>query len=65
VLLIPFGVIWWISAFLLFRFFDIVKPWPINWLDQRVHGGLGIMLDDVVAAIYALIPLAFAARFAG
>jgi phosphatidylglycerophosphatase A len=64
-LMIPFGWVWWISAFALFRFFDIVKPWPIGWLDRRVHGGLGIMLDDVVAALYALIPLILAARFSG
>lgn len=47
----------WVAAFMLFRLFDIVKPWPIRWLDQRVHGGLGIMLDDIVAALFALIPI--------
>jgi phosphatidylglycerophosphatase A len=41
-------------AFVLFRLFDIWKPFPIDWLDRRVKGGLGIMLDDVMAAIYAL-----------
>jgi phosphatidylglycerophosphatase A len=61
-LCIPFGLLWWAAAFVLFRFFDIVKPWPIGWLDQRVGGGLGIMLDDVVAAAYALIPLLVIAR---
>jgi phosphatidylglycerophosphatase A len=40
-------------GFLLFRFFDIVKPWPISWLDQKVSGGLGIMLDDIVAGVAA------------
>ena len=44
-------------AFGLFRFFDIVKPWPIRDLDHRLGGGLGIMLDDLVAALYALILL--------
>ncbi len=44
-------------GFILFRLFDIWKPWPINWLDHRVSGGLGIMLDDVLAGIYALIIL--------
>jgi phosphatidylglycerophosphatase A len=44
-------------GFVLFRLFDICKPWPINWLDRRVSGGLGIMLDDVLAGIYALIML--------
>jgi phosphatidylglycerophosphatase A len=40
-------------GFLLFRFFDILKPWPIKWLDQQVHGGFGIMIDDVLAAVFA------------
>jgi phosphatidylglycerophosphatase A len=42
-----------IAGFILFRIFDIVKPWPIKWVDQKVHGGLGIMLDDVLAAVFA------------
>lgn len=45
------------AGFVLFRFFDILKPWPIKWLDQHVHGGLGIMLDDVVAGIFAALLL--------
>lgn len=48
----------WISVllgFVLFRLFDIWKPWPIGWLDRKVSGGFGIMLDDVVAGIYAAI----------
>jgi phosphatidylglycerophosphatase A len=40
-------------GFVLFRFFDIVKPWPIAYFDQHVQGGLGIMLDDVVAGAVA------------
>lgn len=44
-------------GFLLFRFFDIVKPWPIGWLDRRVSGGFGIMIDDVVAGVLALCSL--------
>ncbi len=40
-------------AFLLFRFFDILKPWPIRWFDRRVHGGLGIMIDDIIAGLFA------------
>jgi phosphatidylglycerophosphatase A len=44
-------------GFILFRIFDIVKPFPVNIFDQRFHGGLGIMLDDVVAGIYSLIAL--------
>ncbi len=46
-----------LAAFILFRVFDILKPFPIGWIDQHLHGGLGIMLDDVVAAAYALIVL--------
>jgi phosphatidylglycerophosphatase A len=49
----------WILAFGLFRAFDIVKPWPIRDLDHRLGGGLGIMLDDLVAALYAALLLVF------
>ena len=44
-------------GFVLFRIFDIVKPFPVNFFDQRFHGGLGIMLDDVVAGLYSLVIL--------
>jgi len=57
-LVAPFTLTAWILAFLLFRAFDIVKPWPIRDLDHRLGGGLGIMLDDLVAALYAAILLA-------
>jgi phosphatidylglycerophosphatase A len=40
-------------GFVLFRFFDILKPWPIRWLDQHVQGGFGIMLDDIIAGLFA------------
>lgn len=46
-----------LAAFALFRFFDILKPWPIGWLDRRIGGGAGIMLDDIVAGIFAAIIL--------
>jgi phosphatidylglycerophosphatase A len=42
-------------AFLLFRAFDILKPWPIRWLDQNIEGGLGVMADDLLAGLYALV----------
>ena len=42
-----------IAGFILFRFFDILKPWPIKWLDRKVHGGFGIMIDDVLAGVFA------------
>jgi phosphatidylglycerophosphatase A len=55
---------WWLLAALaLFRLFDIWKPWPIAWFDRRVEGGLGIMLDDVLAAVYAAILLALGMHF--
>lgn len=44
----------YLAAFVLFRIFDITKPWPVNWAERRFKGGLGIMLDDVVAALYVL-----------
>jgi phosphatidylglycerophosphatase A len=49
----------WALAFGLFRLFDIWKPWPIRDLDHRLSGGLGIMLDDLVAALYAAFLLGF------
>lgn len=52
-LLVPVSVWTALIGFALFRLFDIVKPWPIGWLDKHVHGGTGIMLDDLVAALYA------------
>lgn len=49
----PVGLIWMIIGFLLFRLFDIWKPQPIRYIDERIKGGLGIMLDDVFAAVPA------------
>jgi phosphatidylglycerophosphatase A len=47
----------------LFRFFDILKPWPISYLDKHVHGGFGIMIDDVLAGLFALCILHFGLYF--
>ena len=55
---VPVTWAWWLAAFMLFRFFDILKPWPIRQVEKRFDGGLGIMLDDIVAAVYAMIILA-------
>ena len=55
--LVPLNWYWIAAGFLLFRLFDILKPYPIHWLDKKVHGGLGIMLDDVVAGLYAWLIL--------
>lgn len=54
---VPLDWKWILAGFVLFRFFDIVKPWPIKWIDAKVSGGVGIMLDDVLAGIFALIGL--------
>ena len=58
VALIPVTWAWWLAAFLLFRLFDILKPWPIRQVEKRLGGGLGIMADDVIAALYAMAVLA-------
>ena len=56
-LVIPAGWPWLLAGFVLFRVFDIAKPWPIRELDHRLHGGLGIMLDDLMAAVYSAVLL--------
>ena len=55
--LAPVGWLWVLLGFLLFRFFDVLKPWPIGIVDRTVKGGLGIMLDDLLAGIYAWLVL--------
>jgi phosphatidylglycerophosphatase A len=52
--LVPLQWPWLLAAFILFRIFDILKPWPIRQLDKKVSGGFGIMIDDVVAALFTL-----------
>ena len=54
---VPVSWPWLLAGFIAFRFFDIIKPWPISWLDKHVAGGLGIMLDDIIAGVFALILL--------
>jgi len=61
--LLPEGWWWLVAAFVLFRVFDIVKPWPISWLDKRMKGGFGIMIDDIVAGLFAWGVIQLAARF--
>lgn len=53
----PRTLLWVVAGFAVFRFFDIVKPWPIGWVDRRIEGGMGIMLDDILAAIYSILVL--------
>lgn len=60
---VPAAPLTMILGFILFRIFDIAKPFPVNFFDQRFHGGLGIMLDDVVAGIYSLVILQLIVRF--
>ena len=48
---------WIVAGFLLFRLFDILKPWPIKWVDTHLQGGFGIMFDDLLAGIFALVGL--------
>lgn len=59
--LLPAGLdpVLYLIGFILFRIVDIFKPWPACWFDKNIHGGLGIMLDDVVAAIYGLVAIYF------
>ncbi len=61
----PPGWAWVVGGFVAFRFFDILKPWPIRVLDRRIGGGLGIMLDDVVAGFAGLAVLGGARYFWG
>ena len=49
------SVLWVAIAFVAFRVFDMAKPWPIRWFDKRVPGGFGIMVDDVIAAIFSSV----------
>ena len=56
-LFVPLSVVWMVTGFMLFRLFDIWKPWPVSIADKNVGGGLGIMLDDVLAGIYAAVVL--------
>lgn len=61
---VPVDPLWIAAAFVAFRIFDIGKPWPIGWLDEHARGGLGIMIDDIVAGILACAVL-HAALFLG
>ena len=61
----PANGVWIIVGFFLFRLFDVWKPWPCSWADRRVKGGVGVMLDDVLAGAYAAIVLALLLRVSG
>lgn len=51
------GMAWMCAGFVLFRLFDMIKPWPISWVDKKVKGGIGIMLDDLLAGLFTWIIL--------
>jgi len=53
----PAHPFYWLLGFILFRIFDILKPFPVSWFDTHIHGGLGIMMDDVIAGLYAMASL--------
>lgn len=55
--LLPEGWLWLAIGVLVFRFFDILKPWPVSWIDREIHGGIGTMLDDALAGVFALLTL--------
>jgi phosphatidylglycerophosphatase A len=63
--IVPRDLAWQAAAFVLFRAFDIGKPPPIGWFDRRLHGGFGVMFDDLLAAGYTLVCLAAMKRFLG
>jgi phosphatidylglycerophosphatase A len=63
--IVPREFLWQATAFVAFRVFDIAKPPPIRWVERRLHGGLGVMFDDLLAAGYALLMLAVARRLLG
>jgi phosphatidylglycerophosphatase A len=61
--LTPNNLIWQAYAFLLFRLFDIIKPPPIRYYDQKLRGGFGVMFDDLLAAFLTLLCLAAWKKF--
>ena len=61
--LIPFSWQNVVIGFFVFRFFDIIKPYPIGWLDKKVSGGFGVMIDDVLAGVYAMVVMLVVAKY--
>jgi phosphatidylglycerophosphatase A len=62
---VPVDWVWILAGFLVFRFYDIAKPWPIRTLDRKVKGGFGIMVDDILAGVMACITLHIALAIVG
>jgi len=59
---VPLDWVWILAGFVVFRLYDIAKPWPVSVLDRKVGGGLGIMIDDVLAGVMACLTLHIALR---
>ncbi|HET8941336.1 MAG TPA: phosphatidylglycerophosphatase A [Rudaea sp.] len=59
----PRDWLWIVAGFILFRIFDIVKPWPVSLADRKIGGGFGVMLDDVIAGVYAALVLVFGLKY--
>jgi len=59
----PQGWLWIVTGFVLFRIFDILKPWPISIADKKISGGFGIMIDDIIAGIFAFTALQLIVHF--
>ena len=57
--IVPLDLRWYFLAFIFFRLTDIYKPWPVSLIDRRMKNALGIMLDDIAAAIYAIMMILF------
>ena len=64
-LVVPLSPLGFLLGLIAFRVFDILKPWPISWLDRHVKGALGVMIDDVAAALYAIIAMLLLFRLIG
>lgn len=55
--IVPATLLWWCAAFVALRFFDIVKVWPADWVDKSLKNGFGVMLDDLVVALFSITVL--------
>ena len=64
-LLVPNEIHWLVVSFFSFRVFDVLKPWPISWADRNVPGGLGIMLDDLIAGAFTAALVLAASAWVG
>lgn len=62
---VPMDISLYAIGFVLFRFFDIIKPWPVSWADRQIKGGLGVMVDDILAGVYGAVILYFIHTYFG